>query len=336
MGTIDLMKRLSVIGGGGFGTALACAADRAGRDVQIWVRDPGLLLAINKSHRNPTYLPGIALPEAITATDDLALAGDVDAILLAVPAQFMREVLVLLAPHLRSRVPLLICAKGIEAGTNLLMHQVAQEIAPDHPLAILSGPSFAVDIANGLPSAVTLACKDHAVGSDLVQAIGTPSFRPYLSEDIIGVQIGGAIKNVIAIACGITQGRALGESARAALMTRGLAEMTRLAVMLGAQAQTMMGLSGLGDLALTCNSLQSRNFNLGLRLGQGESLASIMEKSQGVFEGASTASGALKLARSVQVDVPICTVVDAVLNGGEDIATAIMELLSRPFTIEAA
>ena len=330
------MNQLSVIGGGGFGTAMACVAARAGRQVRLWVRDPGILVAINKGHRNPAYLPGVALPETILATADLALAGDADAILLAVPAQFMREVLVLLAPHLRPGAPLLICAKGIETGTNMLMHQVAGEITPGHPVAVLSGPSFAADIANGLPTAVTLACADAGAGTALVQAIGTQSFRPYLSPDVIGVEVGGALKNVIAIACGITEGRGLGESARAALMTRGLAEMTRLTVLLGGQAQTMMGLAGIGDLALTCNSHQSRNFNLGLRLGQGETLAGIISKSRGVFEGASTAGGAVQLARITRADMPICATVDAILNAGADIGHAITELLSRPFTSETA
>lgn len=330
------LQQIAIIGAGGFGTALACVAQRAGRQVRLWVRDPGTFMAINKGHVNPAYLPGVTLPEAIAATTDLGEAGDADAILLAVPAQFIRDVLARLVPHLRSGVPLLVCAKGIEIGTNMMMHQVAGEIAPDHPVAALSGPSFAADIARGLPTAVTLACTDSGVGEELVQAIGTQSFRPYLSPDIIGVEIGGALKNVIAIACGITEGRVLGESARAALMTRGLAEMTRLAVALGGQPQTMMGLAGIGDLALTCNSRQSRNFSLGLRLGQGESLAAITAKSRGVFEGASTAGAAVQLALGAGVDVPISAAVDSILNGGADIDTAITDLLSRPFTREEA
>lgn len=327
-------QRISVIGGGGFGTALACVADRAGRQVRLWMRNPGMLMAVNRGHVNPAYLPGITLPATIVATSELAEAGDADAILLAVPAQFIRPVLSGLVPHLRSGIPLLICAKGIEAGTCRLMHEVAAEIAPGNPAAILSGPSFATDIAIGLPTAVTLACTDNAIGMELVQAIGTQSFRPYLSPDIIGVEIGGALKNVIAIACGVSQGRMLGESARAALMTRGLAEMTRLAVKLGGQAQTMMGLAGIGDLALSCNSPQSRNFSLGLRLGRGESLAGIMGKPQGVFEGATTAGAAVRLAASVQAELPICSAVDAILNNNADIDAAITELLSRPFARE--
>ncbi|MGK2871703.1 MAG: NAD(P)H-dependent glycerol-3-phosphate dehydrogenase [Alphaproteobacteria bacterium] len=330
------LQQIAIIGAGGFGTALACVAQRAGRQVRLWVRDPGTFMAINKGHVNPAYLPGVTLPEAIAATTDLGEAGDADAILLAVPAQFIRDVLARLVPHLRSGVPLLVCAKGIEIGTNMMMHQVAGEIAPDHPVAALSGPSFAADIARGLPTAVTLACTDSGVGEELVQAIGTQSFRPYLSPDIIGVEIGGALKNVIAIACGITEGRSLGDSARSALMTRGLAEMTRLAVALGGQPQTMMGLAGIGDLALTCNSRQSRNFSLGLRLGQGETLAAITANSRGVFEGASTAGAAVQLALTAGVDVPITAAVDTILNGGANIDTAITDLLSRPFTREEA
>ncbi|MDO9460776.1 MAG: NAD(P)H-dependent glycerol-3-phosphate dehydrogenase [Alphaproteobacteria bacterium] len=330
------LQQIAIIGAGGFGTALACVAQRAGRQVRLWVRDPGTFMAINKGHVNPAYLPGVTLPEAIAATTDLGEAGDADAILLAVPAQFIRDVLVRLVPHLRSGVPLLVCAKGIEIGTNMMMHQVVGEIAPDHPVAALSGPSFAADIARGLPTAVTLACTDSGVGEELVQAIGTQSFRPYLSPDIIGVEIGGALKNVIAIACGITEGRSLGDSARSALMTRGLAEMTRLAVALGGQPQTMMGLAGIGDLALTCNSRQSRNFSLGLRLGQGETLAAITANSRGVFEGASTAGAAVQLALTAGVDVPITAAVDTILNGGANIDTVITDLLSRPFTREEA
>lgn len=328
------MNQISVIGGGGFGTALASVAARDGRPVCLWVRDPALMIAINRGRRNPAYLPNIPLPESILATDDLAEAGDADAILLAVPAQFIRHVLGDLVPYLRTAIPLLICAKGIERGTNLLMHQVAAEIAPNHPVAILSGPSFATDIAIGLPTAVTLACTDAAIGAELVQAIGTQSFRLYVSTDIIGVEIGGAVKNVIAIACGVTEGRRLGESARAALMTRGLAEMTRLAVALGGQAHTMMGMAGIGDLALTCHSRQSRNFSLGLRLGQGESLAAILSSSRGVFEGASTAGATVQLAQNAGVEMPICAAVDAILNRGADIDETIVKLLARPFARE--
>lgn len=328
------LKQLAIIGGGGFGTALACVAARAGRAVHLWVRDPAVMTAINSTHQNPAYLPGVILPDALTATTDLALAADADAVLLVIPAQFLRAVLAGLVTHLDAATPLLICAKGIESRTHLLLHQVAAALAPGNPVAALSGPSFAADIARGLPTAVTLACADQAVAAALAHAIGTKTFRPYLSSDLVGVEIGGAVKNVIAIACGIAEGRGLGESARAALMTRGLAEMTRLAVALGAQAQTMMGLSGIGDLALTCHSHQSRNFSLGLRLGQGESLAAILGAARGVFEGAATAGACAQLAQLNQIDMPIIAAVDAILQGSVAIDSAISELLARPFTSE--
>lgn len=329
------IRKLAVIGGGGFGTALAIVAVRAGRDVTLWARDPLLAAAIDQRHENPKYLPGVALPEALRAGSDLAVASQAEALLLAVPAQFMRGVLAALMPHLPTGAPLLVCAKGIEAGSLLLMHQLVRQIAPSHPVAVLSGPSFAADIARGLPTAVSLASDDRAIAEALAQAISTKSFRPYLSDDLAGVELGGAIKNVIAIACGITEGRGLGDSARAALMTRGLAEMTRLALALGGQARTMMGLAGIGDLALSCNSRQSRNFMLGLRLGQGEALADIFSHSRGVIEGASTAGAGVQLAKRHQVEMPICAAVDRILNGGESIDAAIAELLARPLTSEA-
>lgn len=328
-------QHLAIIGGGGFGTALACVAARAGRRVRLWVRDAELMAEINRSHENSRYLPGIRLPEELVATTDLAEAGAAEALLLVTPAQFLRPALQKLAAHLKPGTPLVICAKGIETGTNLLLHQVVNGIAPDHPVAVLSGPSFAGDIARGLPTAVTLACENERLGEELVQIIGAHNLRPYLSSDVTGVEIGGALKNVIAIACGITDGQGLGESARAALMTRGLSEMTRLAVALGGRAETLMGLAGLGDLALSCNSRQSRNFTLGYRLGQGESLAAILHGARGVFEGAATVSAALRLAAKSEIDMPITAAVDTILQGRAVIAEVITGLLTRPYTTEA-
>ncbi len=328
------LGQLAIIGGGGFGTALAVVSVRAGSKVILRVRDPALAAAINKDHVNKASLPDITLAPDIIATSESAGAGTAEAVLMAVPAQFLRETLSNHVAHLRPGAPLLICAKGIEKGTHLLMHEVAHEIAPAHPIAILSGPSFAADIARGLPTAVTLACADRAIGAMLAQSIATQTFRPYLSSDIIGVEIGGALKNVIAIACGITEGRGLGESARAALMTRGLAEMTRLAVKMGGQAATMMGLAGIGDLSLSCNSQQSRNFSLGLRLGKGERLEAVLAGSRGVFEGASTVGAAVQRAMREQVDMPICAAVHAILNMGASIDAVIAELLARPMTSE--
>lgn len=328
------LGQLAIIGGGGFGTALAIVSARAGGKVILRVRDPALAAAINKDHVNKAYLPDITLPPGIIATTDSAGAGAAEAVLMAVPAQFMRETLSNHVAFIRPGAPLLICAKGIEKGTHMLMHEIAQQIAPGHPIAILSGPSFAADIARGLPTAVTLACADRAMGAMLAQSIATQTFRPYLASDIIGVEIGGALKNVIAIACGIAEGRGLGDSARAALMTRGLAEMTRLAVKLGGQAATMMGLAGIGDLSLSCNSHQSRNFSLGLRLGKGESLEDILAGSRGVFEGATTVGAAVQRAQREQIDMPICAAVHAILNMGAAIDAVIAELLARPMTSE--
>lgn len=337
MAAMTPLVKLVIIGGGGFGTALATMAARSdsSKNVSLWARDAGLVESINQRHENPKYLPGIALAESLRASTDMAIANGADAILLAVPAQFMRSALVALTPQIRDSAPLLVCAKGIEAGSLMLMHQLAAELAPNNPVAVLSGPSFAADIARGLPTAVSLACNDAAMARALAAAIGSASFRPYVSTDLIGVETGGAIKNVIAIACGIAQGRGLGDSARAALMTRGLAEMTRLALALGGKAQTMMGLAGIGDLALSCHSRQSRNFSLGLRLGQGEALADIYANSRGVIEGASTAGACVRLAARHGIEMPISLAVDQILNGGAMIESAITELLARPFTREA-
>ncbi len=327
--------KLVIIGGGGFGTALAAVTARAGRDTSLWARDQDLVNAINQRRENPKYLPGAALPDSLKASTDISIAKTADALLLAVPAQFMRGVLQQLSQHLQAGAPLLVCAKGIEAGSLMLMHRLVMELAPDNPVAVLSGPSFAADIARGLPTAVSLACDDAGIARQLAELIGTKSFRPYVSSDLVGVEIGGAIKNVIAIACGIAEGRGLGDSARAALMTRGLAEMTRLALALGGKAQTMMGLAGIGDLALSCHSRQSRNFSFGLRLGQGEALADIMRESRGVIEGASTAGACVQLAARNSVEMPISAAVDQILNGGSMIDATIQELLARPFTSEA-
>ena len=328
-------QHLAIIGGGGFGTALACVTARAGRRVRLWVRDAELMAEINHTHQNSRYLPGIRLPEQLAATTDMAEAGAANALLLVTPAQFLRPTLQKLAAHLKPGAPLVICAKGIESSTHLLLHQVVNQLAPGHPVAVLSGPSFAGDIARGLPTAVTLACEDVKLGEELVPCIGAHNLRPYLSSDVTGAEIGGALKNVIAIACGITEGQGLGDSARAALMTRGLSEMTRLAVALGGRAETLMGLAGLGDLALSCNSRQSRNFTLGFRLGQGESLAAILGGGRGVFEGAATVSAALRLADRNSIDMPITAAVDTILQERAAITDVITGLLIRPYTTEA-
>ena len=329
------MDRIGVIGGGAWGTALAITARRAGRHAMLWAREADVVAAINAAHENPLFLPGVALDPAIIATGELAAAARVDALLLAVPAQHMRRIATALAPHLTPGTPIVICSKGIEEGSGDLLSEVAAASLPEAPLALLSGPTFAAEVARGLPTAVTLATSDAALGGRLIAAIGARSFRPYLSDDVIGAEIGGAVKNVLAIACGIVTGRRLGDNARAALITRGLAEMVRLARAKGGRAETLMGLSGLGDLVLTCSSLQSRNHSLGVALGEGRSLAAILAERRSVAEGVTSAAAALALAGRLGVEMPITAAIDAILHRGAAIDDAIAELLSRPFKGEA-
>ncbi|HXP06825.1 MAG TPA: NAD(P)H-dependent glycerol-3-phosphate dehydrogenase [Stellaceae bacterium] len=329
------MTRLAIIGAGAWGTALALAARRAGSDATIWARDPAIAAAINERHENPVYLPGIALDPAIAATTDLAQAtAGAEAALLAVPAQFLRDVLAALVPHLPPSLPLLLCAKGIEIVTLMTMAEVAEELCPRRPLAVLSGPSFAAEVARDLPTAVVIASRDPALARSFTAALGSARFRPYLSEDPIGVELGGAVKNVLAIACGIVDGRRLGDNARAALITRGLAEMTRLGVAKGARAETFAGLSGLGDLVLTCGGAQSRNHALGLALGQGSSLTAALAGRRSVVEGIATAASVTALAARLRVEMPIAEAVEAVLHRGMAIDRMIEELLSRPHRAE--
>jgi glycerol-3-phosphate dehydrogenase (NAD(P)+) len=329
------MKRLAIIGGGAWGSALATVAARAGNTVVLWARDANVAAAITRHHENPLYLPGIALDPGIAATTDLgvALAGS-DAALIVVPAQFLRGALAMAAPLLTPRLPLLLCAKGIEIGSLMTMSEIAAEIAPASPVAVLSGPSFAAEVARGLPTAVTIASRDPALAGDFVATLGNPRFRPYLSADPIGTEIGGAAKNVMAIACGIIEGRGLGDNARAALITRGLAEMIRLGLAKGAQAETFRGLSGLGDLVLTCTAGQSRNYALGLALGRGASLAEALGAQRSVVEGVATAAAVTALARRLGIELPISAAVDGVLHRGIAIDMMIDGLLARPYRSE--
>jgi glycerol-3-phosphate dehydrogenase (NAD(P)+) len=325
------VKRLAIIGGGAWGTALTMAAHRAGTDATIWARDPAIAVAIGERHENPVYLPGIALDSAIAATADLAAAvAGADAALIVVPAQFLRGVLGGLAPHLRKAMPLLLCAKGIEIVTLRTMSEIAGELCPASPLAVLSGPSFAAEVARDLPTAVTVAANDPALAAAFAAALGSARFRPYLSEDPVGVELGGAVKNVLAIACGIVDGLALGDNARAALITRGLAEMTRLGVAKGARAETFAGLSGLGDLVLTCSAAQSRNHALGVALGRGQRLDEAVAGRRSVVEGVATAAAIAALAGRLGVEVPVVAAVDAVLHRGMPIGRMIEQLLARP------
>jgi glycerol-3-phosphate dehydrogenase (NAD(P)+) len=325
------MTRLAVIGAGAWGTALALAARRAESDVVIWARDPAIAAAIDQRHENPVYLSGIALDPKLRATSDLAasLAG-ADALLLVVPAQFLRAVLLALASYLPPAMPLLLCAKGIEIGSLQTMAEVAAALCLGHPLAVLSGPSFAAEVARDLPTAVTIASRDPAAARLFATALGSPRFRPYLSEDPVGVELGGAVKNVLAIACGIVDGLTLGDNARAALITRGLAEMTRLGLAKGARAETFAGLSGLGDLVLTCGGTQSRNHALGVALGRGQSLDEALAGRRSVVEGVASAASVAALAARLGIEMPIVAAVDAVLHRGMAIAPMIEGLLARP------
>jgi glycerol-3-phosphate dehydrogenase (NAD(P)+) len=328
------LQSVGIIGGGAWGTALAIAARRAGRDVLLWAREPETVAAINETHRNDIFLPGIALDPAIEATARFNEVATCDMLLTVTPAQHLRGIAGELSPYVREGQPLVICSKGIEQETGMLMSQVAAELLPAAEIAVLSGPSFATDVAAGLPAAVTLAVGDEALGSDLSHALSHAPFRCYWSGDVIGAEIGGAVKNVYAIAAGIVVGKALGASAHAGLVTRGFAEMARFGVALGAQLETMIGLSGLGDLVLTCGNAQSRNMSLGIALGQGQSMNDALKDRLTVTEGVPTASAMVEAARARNIDMPIAEAVHSVLSGGATVDAAIEALLARPLRPE--
>ena len=319
---------VAVIGGGAYGTALACAAMRAGRRVTLYARSAETAAQMHTTRQNPK-LPGVSIDAGITITADLAEAARANIILLAVPSQSLRDAAAALAPHLSPSSPVVACAKGIERGTHKFMTEVIAEALPNATPAILSGPNFANDVARGLPTAVTLAAKDETLASNLVQALGSSTFRPYHSTDVRGVEIGGAAKNVLAIAAGIVEGRKLGASALAALTTRGFSELARLGRACGARSETLAGLSGLGDLILSCSSLQSRNFAFGIALGRGET----PDRSK-LAEGEFTAPVLIELAASSNVDMPVSNAVAAILSGKVTIDAAIEGLLTRPFKAE--
>jgi glycerol-3-phosphate dehydrogenase (NAD(P)+) len=319
---------VAVVGAGAWGTALAGVAARAGRDVVLCARSPAIAAEIAATRANPK-LSGVTLDASVKVTDDIAVAARADIILIATPAQNLREAAAALAPHLAVTKPVIACAKGIERGTHKFMTEVIAETAPNAMPAILSGPSFAEDVARGLPTAVTLAAKDEQLAMALVQALGSSTFRPYHTTDVRGVEIGGAAKNVLAIAAGIVVGRKFGASAQAALTTRGFSELVRLGRACGARSETMAGLSGLGDLILSCSSPQSRNFALGIALGRGEP-----PPRDKLAEGEFTAPGLIELAASQNVDMPVSNAVAAILGGAMTIDKAIESLLTRPFKAE--
>jgi glycerol-3-phosphate dehydrogenase (NAD(P)+) len=323
--------KLGVIGGGAWGSALAQIAAAGGAPVMLWAREGDVVAHINATRENRLFLPGVALSPAITATSDLDALGVCDALLIVTPAQHMRSVLG--AATIGTR-PIILCAKGIEAGTQLLMTEVARAACPDAPIAVLSGPTFASEVARHLPTAVTLASADEALAKRLATRLAQPHFRPYISTDVIGAEIGGAVKNVLAIACGVVEGRGLGQNARAALIARGFAEMTRFGLARGAQAETLGGLSGLGDLVLTCSSTQSRNFALGKGLGEGRAATELLA-GRTVAEGAFTAPVLQLAARAAGVEMPVVDAVCALLTSQSNVDTVVGALLARPLRNEA-
>ena len=326
--------RIGVIGGGAWGTALAQTLRLAGRDVTLWARDDAVVAEINERHCNSTYLPGITLDPGLTAPGDLAQVARADLILLVTPAQASRAMAAAIRPHVNAAAPIVICTKGIEQATGMRLSTVLAEALPKTTLAVLSGPGFAADGVRGLPTAVTLACGDAALGAALAATIGYRNFRIYWTDDMAGVELGGALKNVLAIAAGIADGKKLGASAHAALVTRGFAEMRRFGAALGAKPATLAGLSGLGDLLLTCGSAQSRNMSLGRGLGEGKTLAEILGARRSVSEGVATAAAVVALAQTHALDMPIAEGVHAICQGTLTVDAAMGQLLARPFKAE--
>jgi glycerol-3-phosphate dehydrogenase (NAD(P)+) len=329
------LQTVGIVGAGAWGTALAVVARRAGRDVLIWGYEPETVAAINGRNQNPIFLSGVKLDSGIEATARLNEVAVCDLLLMVTPAQNMRAIAGELAPYVRAGQPLLICAKGIEQSTGKLLSQVAGEVLPEARVTVLSGPSFAAEIARGLPAAVTLATGEESHGRAIAHALSYPAFRCYWIEDVVGAEIGGAVKNVFAIAAGIVVGKKLGASAHAALVTRSFAEMMRFGTALGARRETLTGLSGLGDLVLTCGSPQSRNMSLGIALGQGRSLSEVLKARHSVTEGIHTASALVEVAAARGIDMPIAQAVHAVISGLATVDEAIEALLARPIRSEA-
>ena len=321
------IERLGVIGGGAWGTALAQVCASGGRETLLWAREAEVVASVNTAHENSLFLPGIPLSTAIRATGELDELAGCDAWLVVTPAQHMRSVL---AGAPTCRRPLILCAKGIEEGSGELLHTVAKEVCPGAGIAVLSGPTFAHEVAAGLPTAVTLACEDEPLGAALRERISLPAFRTYATDDVAGAEVGGAVKNVLAIACGVVEGRGLGQNARAALIARGFAEMTRFGLAMGARRETLAGLSGFGDLVLTCSSTSSRNYSLGKGLGEGRAAGELMADRRTVAEGAFTAPVLDRLARAKGIDMPIVAAVAALLSGVAGVDAVLEGLLSRP------
>lgn len=327
---------IGVVGAGAWGTALAQSFARNGLPVTLWALEPEVVGSINTKRSNDLYLPDIALHENITATNDMAQAFACDAVVMVIPTQHIGKTLEKYAAKIPAHVPILIASKGIEISTGRLISQIVSGLLPNNPVGVLSGPSFAAEVAHNLPAALTLAMQNahNAIAFDLTETLSSPHLRLYVAEDMVGVQLGGAVKNVIAIACGIAFGKQMGDNARAALLTRGLAEMVRMGVAMGAEPETFLGLSGLGDLTLTCNALQSRNFSLGVAIGQGKRAADVLAERASVAEGYYTAEAVVKLAKKLGVEMPICEAVYETLHKDQAIDYVIKHLLSRPLAHE--
>ncbi|OHD04677.1 MAG: glycerol-3-phosphate dehydrogenase [Sphingopyxis sp. RIFCSPHIGHO2_01_FULL_65_24] len=324
-------QSFGVVGGGAWGTALAQLLAADGAPVRLWAREAEVVAAVNIEHRNTLFLPGAALSPSLSATGTLADLAACDALLIVVPVPYLRSVLAALPP---GDAPLILCSKGMEAESFAFPVDIARDVAPGRAVAVLSGPTFAHEVAAGLPTAITLAAADPAVADDLARALARPHFRPYVSADVIGAEIGGAVKNILAIACGIVDGAGLGLNARAALISRGFAEMTRFGLARGAQAETLAGLAGLGDLVLTCTSSNSRNFSLGEGLGRGEEAQALMADRRTVAEGAFSAPVVAAAARADGIDMPITDAVARLVAGEIRAGEAIQALLSRPLRRE--
>lgn len=325
---------IGIVGAGAWGTALAESAAQAGRQVKIWAYERETVEEINEYHSNRVYLPGVTLSPRVKATARTAELAASDLILMVTPSQFFRAIVTEFAPHLAGK-PVIIGTKGFEEGSGKLMSDVLREVAPGVLPGVITGPSFASEVARGLPTALTVAALDEALGNAVANTLGSRTLRLYWTDDMLGVQVGGAVKNVLAIACGIVAGRRFGANAQAALITRGFAELTRFGLAMGARPETLSGLSGLGDLILTCSSPQSRNMSLGLALGEGKTLGEILGGRKSVSEGTHSAAAIVELARQNHIEMPICDAVRAVLSGESDVDGAISALLSRPFRAEA-
>ena len=327
-------KNISILGAGAWGTALAEVMSRQGHQINLWAKESAVVSSINSSHENEVFLPNVKLSDLIVAFNNIEQITKCDLLLVVSPAQYTRETLVEVSKTLKSETPIILCSKGIEISTLSLMSQVTEDIFPENPVAILSGPSFAIDVVNNKPTAVTLACKDLEIGRTIAESISLPTFRPYISEDVIGAQIGGATKNVIAIAAGVVEGQKMGDSARAATIARGFSEIKRLAISMGGKEETLAGLSGMGDLLLTCNSKTSRNYSLGIKLGEGQSIEEATNGLSTIAEGMYSAKAITNLAKKNGIDMPITLAVNDLIEKKYSVTEIIDNLLNRPIKKE--